>query len=305
MPHEQADETLPVTFVVACDLILGLALLARRDDDPIDNLIQLGVSQANVRHITANLSEQLQYGAASDNPADAVRAPIRVLALSRTLNLPFETVRRRTTALCRSGRLVATPEGLLAPAARFGTPEHLQALLAIDRLAADGFRRLDAAGFFGPGDIATPEVAPDAPPLRATGRLMGDYYLRMLAPLRDWAGDPIDALLLLSLHRHGVRQEVEATGAPTDPVRQDRDTSVRPRHVARTLGLPQETVRRRMLRLVEAGRCRLSEGGYQVPIAALATGLLPRFEEFNALNLRRMYRVLSQLGAAAGWRGAV
>jgi hypothetical protein len=37
-------------------------------------------------------------------------------------------------------------------------------------------------------------------------------------------------------------------------------------------------------------------------VEALATGLLPRFEEANTLNLRRMYRLLSQLGAVAAWR---
>lgn len=275
--------------LAASDLLFDLALLARRDLDAIDNLIQLGVSQANVRQIVAHPDTQLRYAFADTNPQDDVRRPISVAGLSRVLSLPLETVRRRAIRLCESGLLAATADGLVVPAAAFDTPQHIAVLEAIDRATTRAFERLQRDGFFIGVALPTPDRPPRAPPLRAIGRLAGEFYLRMLAPLHAWAGDPMDAVIVLCLLRRG--------GEDSDAAAAGGVRLAGPAQIARELGFSSETVRRRLQRMVDKDLCRRDPDGFLVPLPVIRGDMLRRLAEPSELNLRRLFRRLAEVGA--------
>lgn len=284
------DDANVATVLAASDLLFDLALLARRDLDAIDNLILLGVSQANVRQIVAHSDNPFLYAFADTNPPDGARLPISVAALSRVLSLPFETVRRRAVRLCETGLLAATSEGLVVPSTMLDTAGHVEMLKGVHRATTRTYQRLQEVGFFAASDLPAPEQPPEEPPLRAIGRLAGEFYLRMLAPLHSWAGDPIDAVLLLCLlrRRRGEARLVDA-GASI-PLGS-------PAHIARELGFSSETVRRRLQRMADKGLCRRDADGFAAPLDAIQGQLQHRLAESSALNLRRLYRRLSELGA--------
>lgn len=295
MDADLLDDADVATVLAAIDLLFDMALMARRDLDAIDNLIHLGVSQANVRQIVAHPESQLLYAYAETNPPDGVRLPISIAALSRVLNLPFETVRRRTVRLCEAGLLTATADGLVVPGTMLDTPGHFDALKSVHRAMTRTFERLQQAGFFMPGDLSAPDQTPAEPPLRAVGRLAGEFYLRMLAPLHAWTGDPIDAVLLLCLLR---RRQGEA--------RAEAGASIRlgsPAQIARELGYSSETVRRRLQRMADTGLCRRDAEGFVAPLDAIRVHLQRRLAEPSELNLRRLYRRLSELGAVTPGAG--
>lgn len=290
MDADLLDDADVATVLTAIDLLFDMALMARRDLDAIDNLIHLGVSQANVRQIVAHPESQLLYAFAETNPPDGARLPISIAALSRVLNLPFETVRRRTVRLSEAGLLTATADGLVVPRTILDTPGHVEALKSLHRAMTRTFERLQQAGFFMPGDLSAPDSTPAEPPLRAIGRLAGEFYLRMLAPLHAWAGDPIDAVLLLCLLRRR-QDEAQMAGA---------GASIRlgsPAQIARELGYSSETVRRRLQRMADNGLCRRDAEGFVAPLDAIQVQLQRRLAEPSGLNLRRLYRRLSELGA--------
>lgn len=295
MDADLLDDADVATVLAAIDLLFDMALMARRDLDAIDNLIHLGVSQANVRQIVAHPESQLLYAYAETNPPDGARLPISIAALSRVLNLPFETVRRRTVRLCEAGLLTATADGLVVPGTMLDTPGHFDALKSVHRAMTRTFERLQQAGFFMPGDLSAPDQTPAEPPLRAVGRLAGEFYLRMLAPLHAWTGDPIDAVLLLCLLR---RRQGEA--------RAEAGASIRlgsPAQIARELGYSSETVRRRLQRMADTGLCRRDAEGFVAPLDAIRVHLQRRLAEPSELNLRRLYRRLSELGAVTPGAG--
>lgn len=281
------DDGLATVFA-ASDLLFDLAQLARRDMDAVDNLIQLGVSQANVRQIVDHPETQLRYAFSHTNPQDDIRRPISVAALSRVLSLPLETVRRRAIRLCESGLLTATPDGLVVPTAAFETPEHITLLEAVHQATTRTFERLKRQGFFTGVEFPAPGPPPEAPPLRAVGRLAGEFYLRMLAPLHALAGDPMDAVLLLCLWRRS-QASPGATYAHL----------AGPAAIARDLGFSSETVRRRLQRMVDKNLCRRTPQGFLIPLDVVHGAMLSHLAEPSGMNLRRLFRRLAEVGAVS------
>lgn len=289
--HVPDDDRDLATVLATSDLLFDLAKLARRDLDAIDNLIHLGVSQANIRQIVADPDSQRSYAFSDTNPQDALRRPISIAGLSRVLNLPLETVRRRAIRLCESGLLAATAEGLVVPAVAFETTQHIEALEAVHRIMTRAFEQLLRDGFFRDGDLPAPERALSSPPLRAIGRLAGEFYLRMLAPLHALAGDPMDAVLLLCLLRGGGEAPDAAYVAPGG------GRVAAPARIAAEMGFSAETVRRRLQRMVEKGLCRRDPEGFVAPLPVIRDAMLIHLAQPSELNLRRLFRRLAELGA--------
>lgn len=287
MSSQNLDSDAFAAFQVSCELLLNMALLARRDLDAIDNLILLGISQANVRTIVADPEFQRRYAFRSTVPPDNLRKPISIAALSRALCVPLETVRRRAARLAGLGLVAATAEGLIVPGVQLDTAQHNEAVMEIGVVVSQARASLAAAGFFREDGLPAPRGAPCEPAARAIGRLVGDYYLRMLAPLRACCGDPMDAIVVLFLLRASDWPGSDAGGRT--PYR------VGPAAVARALGGAPETVRRRLLRLVDAGICGHVGGGYALPRDVIEGLLLPRMAAPGQLNLRRLFRQIATL----------
>lgn len=79
-----------------------------------------GVLQANIRRMLVEPETAWAYASQDAPPPDALRIPVSVHALSRSLGMPYETVRRQVAALVAEGRLIREPLGVLAPALSVG-----------------------------------------------------------------------------------------------------------------------------------------------------------------------------------------
>ena len=93
---------------------LGLLLAGARamrdfwDGDLVKGVVFTAIWTANVKHVT-NTSR----AATSSVLPDSQRLPVSVLAISRSLRLPYETIRRHADALVREGTCVRAERGLL------------------------------------------------------------------------------------------------------------------------------------------------------------------------------------------------
>ncbi len=103
-----------VIAIAATGLLLAgiRALRAFWDGDLMKGLVFTAIWTANVKHVT-NTAPAADRSVLPDDQ----RLPISALAISRSLRLPYETVRRHADTLVRDGICVRTSQrGLLVPA---------------------------------------------------------------------------------------------------------------------------------------------------------------------------------------------
>ncbi|WP_296599302.1 hypothetical protein [Phenylobacterium sp.] len=136
---------------------------------------------------------------------------------------------------------------------------------------------------------------------RVAVRLGSDYMLRSLQMLGELAdGELLPALISLAIVQANVAH-LEQEGGFRELDEPPQDENRRPISIlaiANGLGLPYETTRRHVEKMIAAGQCARVRGGVIVPTAALTT---PRHREFvlaNLANLRRLYRNLRRAGVS-------
>jgi hypothetical protein len=78
----------------------------------LTGLVSLARVQANVAHL-----DRLAGGFAGIDtaPPDELRRPVSVLALSSSLGLPYETIRRHVAKMVAAGQCVRVKGGVVAP----------------------------------------------------------------------------------------------------------------------------------------------------------------------------------------------
>jgi predicted transcriptional regulator len=102
------------------------ALVDRVKLDLVHTLLYVTIMQANVRHLSAQVSPDRPYSALDDVPPDTERRPISVYAVAREMGLPYETARRHVSAMIEAGLVVRSPSGgVSTPTAIHATPEWL------------------------------------------------------------------------------------------------------------------------------------------------------------------------------------
>ena len=136
---------------------------------------------------------------------------------------------------------------------------------------------------------------------RLAARLSADYMLRSLKMIGELAqGELLTGLVNLALVQANVahldRASAGFTGldsVPPDELR--RPVSVLA--LSASIGLPYETTRRHVAKMVKTGQCLRVKGGVIVP-AAVVEEDARRSEmlEQNMINLRRLYRNLRNAG---------
>mgnify|MGYP006281086771 CR=1 FL=1 len=134
---------------------------------------------------------------------------------------------------------------------------------------------------------------------RAAVRLGADYLLRSLQMLGELSdGHMLSGLISLAIvqantsHLEGSGAYRDVSDLPPDNVR--RPVSVLA--IANSLGLPYETTRRHIDKMIQSGQVSRVNGGIIVPAAALNT---PRHAELltaHLTNLRRLVRGLAAAG---------
>lgn len=107
-----------VVIVVASIRVLLAALKVLRDffgGDLMTGLVFTAIRAANVKHITNTAP-----GANRDILPDSDRRPVSMMAISNSMMLPYETVRRHTAKLMKQGKCVrVSRNGLVVPAAAY------------------------------------------------------------------------------------------------------------------------------------------------------------------------------------------
>lgn len=296
-----------LTRRLAVGLLLDLIDIARNGGHVLDTLLAGVIIHANVRDILRRADLQLEFSEKDELPSDDMRRPVTMHALATSLQLPFETVRRRVRAMARDGVCRFVDGGVIVPAAVLSAPQYYaDAFRAYERIRAF-YYLVDDLGLLPDLPRRTVELAPGVFPIRAVGRLLGVYVLRVtetLAPI----GDLLDGLCWLEIYRSNVEAlpvDLPAGGAnlagPDDVPHDGLRKPIAVTALAARLGLPQETVRRRATGLIARGACARVAGGLIVPGQALERPELSAVLAENAANLQRLYGALAQLGVLQVW----
>lgn len=308
-PDEAQAARLALTSRLAAAFVLDLIAITRSEGHVLDTLLVGAIIQANVQEIGRRADLFVAFARSDELPPDAMRRPVSMNALANSLGLPFETVRRRVKALARDGWCRFDDEGVIVPSEVLAAPQyHADAFRAFMRLQAFYFQLSDLGLL---RELPPPSVdLGDNPfPVRAVARLVGAYLLRAVEAVGAM-GNLLDGLVLVEMFHSNTRRlppgptEGEAPGAGDgDGVSDARRVPVPVTALAARLGMPPETVRRRVTALIERGACVRVPGGLIVPARALSNPRLWPALAANGANLQRLFAALSQLGVLQVWDG--
>ena len=309
MPNGASNSSLRVAARSAIGFALDLVKLGGFGRDVIDGLLLMAIAQANVALITRDPDLQRAYAGLDQPPPDDLRRPVSINAIASSLRIPFETTRRRVSALVKAEILQSTPRGVILPQAPLNSTFYRMGAEANYALVRNLYFRLRAIGLL--DDLPRPNgppFDPEHPPLRLVIRLSADYLLRLVDPLNRTIGDLVSGLILMDVFHanteHLADTKDDDDGAEWSESAFVSDLDRRPvsaADVARRLGIPHETVRRRLIRLVAEDRCERCNEGYQVSARILARGLLADMVITNLNDLQRLFGALAELGVPTEW----
>jgi hypothetical protein len=148
----------------------------------------------------------------------------------------------------------------------------------------------------------------EKPPLnprgaRAAVRLSDEYFLRTLRLIADLTGGELITAIVYRaveagnigyLDGRALYSDVET--APPDHLR--RPVSIL--SVSGALGMPYETTRRHVRKLIASGQCRIERGGVIAPAEKLSGAAEQAAMLANLANLRRLFRGLKKAGIELG-----
>jgi hypothetical protein len=296
--------------LTAAYLLDTVAIVRGGEGHVIDTLLASAIIQANVAEIGQHADLQVQYAESDALPTDDMRRPVSMNALAASLGIPFETVRRRVSAMVKSGHCAFADGGVIVPTAVLARPHYyVQAFRAYERLRAFYYELRDL-GLLPELPPPSVDLAGGTFPVRAVSRLAGSYVLRIVEMMGSAGtlaeGDLVDTLILLEVFRSNVEHVPHDNRGGEgfeigDMIRDDQRRPVAVSALARRVGLPLETVRRRVASLKTRGACRRVSGGLIIPADALANSTLPRALAGNAANLARLFGSLSRLGVLQIW----
>ena len=132
---------------------------------------------------------------------------------------------------------------------------------------------------------------------RAATRISSDYVLRALQLVRTYAaGDLIDGVIRAAIIQanvgHLISPDTPGGGGVEPPDELLRPVSVM--SLSATLGVPYETMRRRVTKMSASGICKRVRGGFIVPSALIDKTMEVR--RANFANLRRLRKALIAAG---------
>jgi len=283
--------------------LLDVIGMGRGPGDIVDPLILSVVLEANIAPLSQDLELAARYGTLADIPPDELRRPVSINAVAASLQLPYETVRRRCAKFIEAGALIATPRGIVAPGHMVNNPFYLATATArYERLRAFYFE-LRALGVFDaaarPNDVPTYAAAP----IRAANRLISEYVLRVIEAVMRGVGDPLSGLILLEMGRANSASLDPIDLQVEGPIPDTRRTPISMLELSRRVGLPAETVRRHVNRLQAGGFCRAVKGGRLASVEKLMRGDPETGGGLaeNLQNLQRLFARSAALGIIAYW----
>lgn len=303
------NSSIRVAARLANGFALDLVKLGGFGRDVVDGLLMAAISQANVAQITRNPELQRAYATLDQPPPDELRRPVSISGIANSLRIPFETARRRITALVDLGIIQVAPRGVVIPTAPLNSPFYRVAAEAHYGLVRTLYHRLRGIGLL--EDLARPNgpaFDPENPPVRLVVRLSSDYVLRLAEPIGQYIGDLVTGLVMMDTIHANTEHLPDTEGGDPDGdwtpagfVPDELRRPVRPAALAERLGIPQETVRRHLQRLVDDNRCERMENGYRVPATVLARAPFIQYMLDNQSHLYRLYAGLADFGVLAEW----
>ncbi|MBV9044312.1 MAG: hypothetical protein JO294_04250 [Alphaproteobacteria bacterium] len=282
--HEEAPVVRDSSRIASAGLAFYLrsirAMARLTENDLTATIVFNAMWAANTSEI-AGTALTHQYRELDNLPPDSLRRPITVLALSNSLHMPYETVRRHVRILSQSGSCVSVPrKGWYVPAHALGRSQMLAELAALWPSLLKFVDDLRGFGFdFAPVRHRLPQTVPcvptDEPPpnIRPMVRVAMDFVLRCVEMMgilheRDFlAGLVFAAVWARHVLEGGANARASTAGSSwtrTEPIA----ASV----IAKDLGLPYETIRRAVLRLASAGHLEREEGGVVMSASELESG---------------------------------
>lgn len=106
--------------------VIGRAL----EQDALSAMVFLAIGRGNVGHFVHDPVTQVAYGSVAAIPPDHMRRPVSAYAVSRGLNLPYETTRRYGLKLTEQGWIERTANGgLLVPASVVARPSMIRGVV--------------------------------------------------------------------------------------------------------------------------------------------------------------------------------
>ena len=268
-----------VTRVVLEFLITLTAAAARAHAGDFKAMIVfMAIQHANVEHLEAEPARATSY--LGGYPSDDLRRPITAHALSQSVSLPPETCRRYVKRLVEAGycRRVGA-RGLIVPSevmAREPFSTSIDAtydafVTLLKGLHDIGFDALAAAG--GRRGGAEAAVRPDPGALKyVLSSVLTGYVMRVILDgVGNHENDFVRGLIFITVMAMNVERIThdpsaawrfaDAQTTPPDAMREPASV----RAVADRVGLPYETTRQHILRLVDIGRAQRVEGGFIIP----------------------------------------
>jgi hypothetical protein len=309
MAREAPNDTLRVATRLSIGFALDLVKLGGFGRDVVDGLIMAAISQANVAQITRDPGLQRRYATLDAAPPDELRRPVSINAVANSLRIPFETARRRIAALEEAGAVQRAQRGVFIPTAALVSPAYKLFAHAHYELIRNLYFRLRGIGLLeGMARPAAVPFDPANPPIRLVVRLSSDYILRLAEPISLHIGDLVSGVILLELFLANTEHLPDTEGGRADGdwssgsfVDDALRRPIRAATISERLGIPSETVRRRLGALVKSGRCERIGDGYIVTSRVMARDRLVRFVLDNQSHLHRLYAVLADLGVLAEW----
>lgn len=258
-------------------------LAVMHGDDLISALIFNAIWTANVKHITYSDANSA-FGGMNDIPPDSMRRPVSVLALSSSLRIPYETVRRYVQALVNQGLCVRVGgKGVMVPAEVFNRGLFREAIVQEIPSFLRFVEDLKRSGFdFAPYRRRLANTIPlppngDLPAnLRAILRVTMESIMRNVDALAKTHGDDfLKGFVFTAIWTANVRHITAGAnntkyGAMDEMPPDDMRRPVTIAALAASLRMPYETVRRHAGYLIREGvAVRVDGKGLIIPRAQM------------------------------------
>jgi DNA-binding Lrp family transcriptional regulator len=294
-----------VTRLSAEYVLSAFQLLIDAHGDVRSGLLVQAINTANIGHLDARTERGRQPAGPGGVLPDGVRRPISIARLAESTGLPVESTRRIVQRLIVVGDCARVEGGVIVPKAVVERPATERMVMANVRYVRAFVRKLLA---FGLVEEAAPRAQAWRPSIedaalgRLVARLSGEYCLRALQLLVDTYRDIRTGIIAQTIVASNTAHLEAPMGEgwryagidspPPDETRRPVSVSA----VARSLGLPFETVRRHSRRLIDAGVCVRVDGGLIVPMSVLEQPASVSAMLANVRNVRKFVRDLRAAG---------
>ena len=273
--------------------------------DLLCSLVFAAVNNAGLSPLMQNAERARQVFAAPESLTDAELRPVSINAIAQSFGVPYETVRGTVTGLIKIDLCRRVEGGVIVPSEVLQRPaivesDH-QVSLVLDQTLASfagiGFDFDQIAMMGGAGEGAAP------PPCAGqVSWIASDFMLRGIEIAAPVFGDFTTSFTFLGVMTANARaitydaaQAWTYAHAHTPPPDSAR-IPVSIRSLSEQIGVPFETTRRHVNRLVEAGRLRRLDEGVIIPTEVMQEDAFRANGQAVALRFARMIADLKRAG---------